>query len=109
MTEVQWAPVKGFEDSYAENNSHSTCYERAGETTRKQVYQYTKDWELVNTYWSAREACRQTGYTLAVVARACNNPETIRYGYHWSYYDLGDKTEETALSDVAYTNNTDIL
>lgn len=70
------------------NNQYSGVYEKAAMLTRKRVYQYDKDFNLIATYSSTREASKETGYSYGNIANACRNPKLIRYNSHWSYMPI---------------------
>lgn len=70
------------------NNKYSNLYEKAVQATRKTVYQYDLSWKLVNVYTSTREVNRTHGYSAGNIGDACNNPQKVRYGFHWSYTPL---------------------
>lgn len=67
------------------NNKYSGIYEKARLINKKTVYQYDKNFNLITTYSSTREAAEKNGFSYGNIANACNNPNLIRYGFHWSY------------------------
>ena len=74
------------------NTNFGTCIQRRVEKERngvrsKQVYQYTKDYELVAIWQSTRE-CGRNGYNQGAVAARCRSKVKSYKGYIWSYYPL---------------------
>lgn len=53
----------------------------------KQVYQYTKDGELVNIWPSIME-CKRNGYTQSTISLCCNGLLKSHKGYKWSFQPL---------------------
>lgn len=58
------------------------------EKTSKQVYQYTKDGELVGIYESVAEAARQNGFVHSGIINCCNGKRKTYKNYIWSYVPL---------------------
>ena len=57
--------------------------------TKKGVEQYSLDGFLVNTYPSASEAGRETGFAKGHIIDCCNGKQKSAYGYIWRYVDSG--------------------
>ena len=70
--------------SYKYNLNFGTRNSRARKALSKQVYQYTKDGELIAVFESTREAQRQ-GFHQCAVANCCNGKRKTHKGYIWSY------------------------
>lgn len=70
---------------YAYNVAYSHTQEKAVQAKRKMVYQYDMNWNLIHSYESSREVQRKCGFSQGNIGVACNNPNLVRYGYHWSY------------------------
>lgn len=51
----------------------------------KPVYQYDKNYQLVNIYRSASEIVQQTGFSCGNISLCCNGKRKTAYGYVWSY------------------------
>jgi len=54
---------------------------------RRPVAQYTKDWELVNTFESARKAAKAVGVHENCISRVCRGERKFSAGYRWVYLD----------------------
>lgn len=53
----------------------------------KQVYQYDKDYNLVNVYDSVKST-KEFGYDVSCVANCCRGIQKTHKGYIWSYKEL---------------------
>lgn len=78
FTNLEWC-------TYAYNNSYNGVGEKKIKAVSKTVYQYDLNWKLLAVYPSTREAGRQLKCSYGNISNACNCPELIRYGCHWSY------------------------
>ena len=77
---------------YIQQQRHGTCIQRRAEKERngvrsKQVYQYTKDYELVKIWESTNEAGRN-GFNQGNVSACCKGKLKHYKGYIWSYKPL---------------------
>lgn len=74
-----------------ENNNWGTHYQRSSKTLTnrkdksKQIQQFTKDGELLNTYPSAMEAHRQTGIHRSNICSCCRGTKKSAGGYIWKF------------------------
>lgn len=59
--------------------------EGAIEKCSKPVLQFTKDGELINEYYSVREASRQTGIFSGSICNCCNGKSKSAGNYTWKY------------------------
>lgn len=72
------------------NINYGTCIKRRSESQinhpnkSKQVYQYSKEGELISVWESTKECCRN-GYDQGNVARCCRGERKSHKGYIWSY------------------------
>ena len=87
--------------SYKYNSNHGTCQQRRVSNTdykaiaekltngvsSKQVYQYTKDYELVKI-WESTQECGRNEFNQGEVAKCCRNEAKSHRGYIWSYHPL---------------------
>ena len=64
---------------------------------RKEVYQYTKDWELVFQWNSTRDAERIGGYNNSNISRAARTGR-LAYGYYWTYRPIGEPNEDITIT-----------
>ena len=67
--------------SAKENNNYGTHGERIGKALGKRI----RCVETEQTYYSAREAGRQTGVDRASISKCCNGERRTAGGYHWEY------------------------
>lgn len=65
----------------------STNYKLIAEKLSRQVYQYTKDGELV-AIWQSIAECGRQGYNQGNVSACCNGERKSHKGYIWSYTEL---------------------
>ena len=79
------------------NINFGSCIERSAKSRRndhnrsKQVYQYSKDFELIAVWKSTRE-CGRNGYKQCQVVACCNGKIKSHKGYIWSYTPLNNKS-----------------
>ena len=79
VSNLRWTTVP-------ENANNPITIERKRYSTRcKQVNQYTLDGILVNTYKSANEVTRQTGYLQGNISACCRGEHRHAYGFIWRY------------------------
>lgn len=77
---------------HTEDNVEPCCYEcnaklngvEGKEKYAKQVYQYTKEGELVKV-WESTAECGRNGYNQGNVVSCCNGNLKTYKGYVWSY------------------------
>lgn len=69
------------------NQKYGNCPKKIAEKLSKQVYQYTKDYELVAIWQSTAEAGRN-GFNFGHIAACCNGNRKSHRGYIWSYTEL---------------------
>lgn len=73
---------------HTEDNVEPCCKDcndkLATEEKTKQVYQYTKEGELVKVWESAQE-CGRNGYSQGNVFECCNGKRNTHKGFKWSY------------------------
>lgn len=67
-----------------QNINYGTGNARRAESQSKQVYQYSKDGELIAVWESTKEAQRN-GFNSGSVAKCCNGKIKSHKGYIWSY------------------------
>ena len=67
-----------------QNINYGTGNERRAESQSKQVYQYSKEGELIAVWKSTKEAQRK-GYKSGSVSKCCNGKIKQHRGYIWSY------------------------
>lgn len=53
--------------------------------SRKKVYQYTKDKQLINEYESATDAANKNNYDISSICDCCRGKLKTYKGYKWSY------------------------
>lgn len=73
--------------TYKYNNNFGTRNARIVKALSKQVYQYSKDGELIAVWESTNEAGRN-GYNQGSVVSCCNGKLKTHKGYIWSYTPL---------------------
>ena len=67
------------------NVTYNDIHNRSKATMKKRVMQLTMDDEVVNTFESAMEASRQTGFPQSHISDVCRGEKRHAYGYHWKY------------------------
>lgn len=88
--------------TYKYNSNYGTHIKRVSESQindpnkSKQVYQYTKDGELISV-WKSTSECGRNGYNFGNVASCCRNcykieGNNVYKGYIWSYTPLNNKS-----------------
>lgn len=77
--------------TYKYNNNFGTRNARIVKALSKQVYQYSKDGELIAVWESTNEAGRN-GYNQGSVVSCCNGKLKTHKGYIWSYESLNNKS-----------------
>lgn len=78
------------------NINYGTCIKRSSKARSKQVYQYTKEGELISV-WKSTNECGRNGYGQGNVAACCRNcfnreGNNVYKGYIWSYTPLNNKS-----------------
>lgn len=53
----------------------------------KKIYQYDKDYNLLNIYDSGYALMREKGYDSSYISKKCKKKE-MAYGYIWSYEEI---------------------
>ena len=72
---------------------------------RVNVYQYTKEGELVAVWKSTREAARIGGYNNSAISKCCRGKRKTAGGYVWKYKPLGeDDINITIRIEKSYKN-----
>lgn len=73
------------------NMEYSNVVEKAAESHRKPVLQFTKDGEFVKEYESVREAESQTG--IKTICKCCKGHKDYPHagGFIWKYKNVGGK------------------
>ena len=66
------------------NCNYGTGIERSAKARSKQVYQYSKDGELI-AVWKSTSECGRNGYNFSHVSSCCNGERKSHKGYIWSY------------------------
>ena len=88
VSNLEWCTYK-YNCNYGSRNS------RAGKSIAKalskQVYQYSKDFELIAVWKSTRE-CGRNGYKQCQVAACCRGKIKSHKGFLWSYTPLNNKS-----------------
>ena len=82
VTNLEWCTHKY-------NTNFGTRNERASKALSKQVYQYSKDLELI-AVWKSTKECEQQGFNHGNVSSCCNNCylrecKNVYKGFVWSY------------------------
>ena len=77
VTNLEWC-------SYKYNLEYNNGRKRRAESRSKQVYQYTKDGELI-AVWKSTSECGRNGYNFGHVASCCRGEIKSHKGYIWSY------------------------
>lgn len=67
------------------NSNYGNCKYKIANKLSKPVMQYTKNFELLNTYKSLSEVGRQTGYSIGYISQCCNGKCYSAYGYIWRW------------------------
>ena len=66
------------------NCNYGTGIERSAKSRSNQVYQYSKDGELISV-WESISECKRNGYNQGHVASCCNGERKSHKGYIWSH------------------------
>ena len=83
VSNIEWCTQKY-------NINYGTCIKRRSESQinhpnkSKQVYQYSKELELI-AVWESINECGRNGYDQGNVARCCRGERKSHKGYIWSY------------------------
>ena len=80
VTNLEWC-------TYKYNINFGTGISRRAESISKQVYQYSKDLELI-AVWKSTNECGRNGYNQGSVVSCCNGKLKTHKGYIWSYTTL---------------------
>lgn len=79
---LEWCSAK-------QNVNHGTTHLRSCMTRRrcctKEVYQFSLEGDLIQTFYSCSEAARQTGLKIACIAKAANHLSHFAGNWLWSY------------------------
>lgn len=67
------------------NSTYGTMQARAAKSKSKSVKQLTKTGELIATYPSLKQACRETGIHRSNICGCCKNKYKTAGGYRWEY------------------------
>lgn len=78
--------------SHQDNINHGTRNLRANNTKSKEVYQFTKDGELVAKFRNGYEAQEVTKIKESSISACCNGRRKTAGGFKWSFY-AGSKKE----------------
>lgn len=70
--------------THKQNLNFGTRNSRARKALSKQVYQYTKEGELISV-WKSTNECKLQGFQQSAVADCCNGKRKSHKGYIWSY------------------------
>ena len=57
----------------------------------KKVYQYDKNYNLINIFKSATEAAQKTNTPISKISAVCNNHRKTANGYIWSYIEIKEE------------------
>lgn len=77
--------------TYAYNNEYSNIYEKAYQTTRKPVYQFSLDGKFMQEFISTKEAARIIGGDATNISACCHGRTNSMYGYYWRFKGDCDK------------------
>lgn len=67
-------------------------YINTNHTSRmKKVYQYDKNYNLINIFKSATEAAQKTNTPISKISAVCNNHRKTANGYIWSYIEIKEE------------------
>lgn len=80
---LEWC-TKSYNNNYGTHNERVAKANTNGKLS-KQVFQYTKEGELVRTWLSLSEIKRQLDYSLSPISNCCLNHRKSAYGYIWKY------------------------
>lgn len=90
--------------TYRYNNMYNGVHIKRAIKQSKQVFQYDKNGNLVNTYVSVREAGRCINRSSSNISGCCKGDLYTCYGFIWSHYELSRKEvlQKFKLSDDTY-------
>lgn len=76
-------------------NFFNKPYVNTNHTSRmKKVYQYDKNYNLINIFKSATEAAQKTNTPISKISAVCNNHRKTANGYIWSYKEIKEENIE---------------
>lgn len=102
VNNLEWCTV-AYNNAYGTKGLRTSLHQMNRVDCSKPVIQFTKDWEYVATYPSAKEAWRQTGIDRAHICACCNHYPKYHSasGYRWKWESEVVKNGSFDLSCIA--------
>lgn len=89
-----------------DGSRRAKAIQTAVKTHSRQVFQYNSEFELVNTFRSARQAARETGAQWKMISQCCKGERKSTRGCFWSHSKIDEPrkifrslAEKTPISD----------